>query len=73
MALLRSESEAQWQQGAKVLADWAAMDPQFATAGVVQSLDTLKLPELLCNCLDGTSAATQGVVARLLAAILQVS
>ena len=71
VALLRSESEAQWQQGAKVLADWAAMDPQFATAGVVQSLDTLKLPELLCNCLDGTSAATQGVVARLLAAILQ--
>ena len=56
-----------------MLADWAAMDPQFATAGVVQSLDTLKLPELLCNCLDGTSAATQGVVARLLAAILQVS
>ena len=37
----------------------------------MQSLDTLKLPELLCNCLDGTTAATQGVVARLLAAILQ--
>ena len=71
VALLRSQSEAQWQQGAKVLADWAAMDPQFATAGVVQSLDALKLPELLPQLLDGTSAATQGAIARLLAAVLQ--
>ena len=47
------------------------MDPQFATAGVVQSLDALKLPELLPQLLDGTSAATQGAIARLLTAVLQ--
>ena len=72
VALLRSDSESQWQQGAKVLADWASMDPQFATKGVVKSLDTLKLPELLSKHLEGTSAATQGVIARLLAAVLKV-
>ena len=71
VALLRSESESSWQAGAKTLADWAAMDPQFAAKGIVDALDTLKLPELLPNLLDGTSAATQGAVAKLLAAMLQ--
>ena len=62
VALLRSESEASWQTGAKTLADWAAMDPQFAASGVVSALDKLKVPELLPTLLDGTSAVTQGAV-----------
>jgi hypothetical protein len=71
VALLRSESESQWQQGAKALADWASMDPQFATSGIVHAIDALKVPELLVERVDGHSSATQGAVARLLSAILK--
>ena len=58
MALLRSESEAQWQQGAKVLADWASMDPQFATAGAVAPAPTLTLTLSLSLTLTPTLILT---------------
>jgi len=71
VAQMRSSSERDRQAGAKTLADWAAMDPQFAVPNIVSALETLRLPELISQLLLDSAPQTQAAAARLLAAMLK--
>ena len=70
VALMREDGEMARHQGAKALADWASMDPQFAHRGNVEAIDAFKVPELLHALLHHGSAPTQASAARLLAGML---
>lgn len=71
VALMRSTSERDRQSGAKALADWAAMDPQFAISGIVSALEALRVAELLVVLLQDGTPQTQAATAQLLSAILK--
>ncbi|KAL3907273.1 MAG: hypothetical protein SGPRY_010230 [Prymnesium sp.] len=71
VALMRSSSERDRQAGAKALADWASMDPQFADGGVVSAVEALRLVDLLGSLLLEGGAQTQAAAARLLSAMMQ--
>ena len=71
VALMRTSSERDRQAAAKSLADWAAMDPQFAVGGIVHAIEALRLPELLGYLLLDGAPQTQAAAARLLSSMLQ--
>ena len=71
VAKMRTEDKRDAADGAKELANWGAMDPQFATDGLVTACEQLKVPETVASLLGASSSTTQSAAASLLGAMMQ--
>ena len=71
VARMRGESAREESEAARELANWAAMDPQFAHAQLVSACEQLRLPELVSQMLSSSRSESQAAAAALLSAMLQ--
>ena len=71
VAKMRGDSKSAQESGARDLANWAAMDPQFAHVQLVNACEQLRLAQSVSKLLGSSSSGCQSAGAALLGAMCQ--